>query len=315
MYFAWLLPDGSSSRFTETRSGRRRRSRSVDYIGISGWTYRGWRGVFYPEDLVQKRELAYASRAFNSIEINGTHYGLQRPKAFQKWDEETPDGFVFAVKGSRYITHLTRLKDPEEALANFFASGLLVLGKKLGPILWQLPPSFRYDRERLDEFFKLLPRTTTAAAKLARKHTLAQDRVWLKPGGRRPIRHCLEVRHESFLIPEFYELLRKHDVAFVFADTAGKWPYTEDITSDFVYIRLHGDSELYVSGYTEKAQREWARKIKQWRSGRQPGDATLIARRAAVVGERDVYVYFDNDAKVKAPHDAKRLAELLNQRR
>lgn len=284
----------------------------MDYIGISGWTYPGWRGVFYPDDLVQKKELSYASRAFRSIEINGTHYSLQRPESFQKWHDETPAGFVFSVKGGRYITHLRRLKEPEEPLANFFASGVLLLGEKLGPLLWQLPPSFKYDRERLEAFFKLLPQDTTAAAKLAEKNTLPPERTWTKADGQRAIRHCLEVRHDSFMVPEFLELLRKYRVAFVFADTAGKWPYMEDITSDFVYIRLHGDSELYVSGYSDDALDWWARRIRQWRRGNQPGDAKLVGKRLpALRKECDVYVYFDNDAKVKAPHDARRLGAML----
>ena len=282
------------------------------YIGISGWTYPKWRGVFYPEGLVQKKELYYASRAFHSIEINGTHYALQKPQSFQKWRDETPDDFVFSVKATRYITHIRRLNECAEPLANFFASGLLVLGAKLGPILWQLPPSFRYDEDRLEAFLRLLPHRAHKAAALARKHTLSEGRVWLEADEDRPIRHCMEVRHRSFLVPEFFEQLRRYKVAFVLADTAGKWPYAEDVTSDFMYLRLHGDAKLYVSGYTEEAISEWAARIRQWKIGRQPGDAHLVTERARpATGERDVFVYFDNDAKVKAPRDAKRLREVL----
>ena len=139
-------------------------------IGISGWTYPPWRGIFFPKGFPQRRELEFASRQVNSIEINGSFYSLQRPKSYREWHAETPDDFVFAVKGGRFITHLKRLNDVRTPLANFFASGILCLREKLGPILWQLPPNFRYDRNRLAEFFDLLPRDTAAASKLARKH-------------------------------------------------------------------------------------------------------------------------------------------------
>lgn len=282
------------------------------YVGISGWTYPKWRGVFYPKGLVQRKELSYASRAFRSIEINGTHYALQKPKSFAKWKDETPDDFVFSVKANRYITHIRRLKDCEDPLANFFASGLLVLGKKLGPILWQLPPSFHYEEGRMDAFLELLPHSAHDAAKLGRKGTLAKDHSYTQVRQDHRIRHCMEVRHESFMVPEFFAQLRRYKVAFVLADTAGKWPYAEDVTSDFMYLRLHGDSELYVSGYTEEAISEWASRIRQWKRGRQPGNARLVTKRArASAQERDVFVYFDNDAKVKAPRDAKRLVEAL----
>jgi len=282
------------------------------YVGISGWTYPKWRGVFYPEGLVQRQELHYASRELPSIEINGTHYALQKPRSFQKWRDEVPEDFVFSVKATRFITHILRLKDCEEPLANFFASGLLILGPKLGPILWQLPPSFRYDEERLEAFLKLLPHRVEEAECLAREATLAKDRTWTKAQEGCRFRHCMEVRHDSFMVPEFFALLRRYDVAFVLADTAGKWPYAEDVTSDFMYLRLHGDSELYVSGYTEEAISYWGARVRQWRAGRQPGNAQLVTKRAKPTeGGRDVFVYFDNDAKVKAPRDAKRLIEAL----
>ena len=283
-------------------------------VGISGWTYKGWRGTFYPEGLVQKNELEYASRQFNSIEINGTHYSLQRPKSFLHWKETTPQGFVFSVKGNRYITHLKRLKDVEAPLANFFASGVLALEEKLGPFLWQLPPNFRFDLEKIDRFLALLPRDLASAAELARTRDAAmRNREWIpERPAKRKLRHCLEVRHHSFMTPEFFEILRRHHVAFVFADTAGKWPYAEDLTSDFVYIRLHGDEELYVSGYGTAALRHWAERIRRWREGVQPRDAKLItSRRLAGKSKRDVFVYFDNDAKVKAPGDARELSKLL----
>jgi uncharacterized protein YecE (DUF72 family) len=278
-------------------------------IGISGWTYKGWRGVFYPKGLVQKRELEFASRAFNTIEINGTHYSLQRPEYFETWRAETPDGFLFSVKGSRFITHMKQLRDVETPLANFFASGVLALREKLGPFLWQLPPRMRFDPVKLAHFLALLPRDTLAAARLAKQHDARlHDRAFTESGGRRTLRHCLEVRHPSFLVPEFFELLRKHNVAFVFADTAGKWPYAEDLTSDFVYVRLHGAEQLYVSGYTDEQLGWWAARIRHWAEGGKSDDARLVtkaSRRPAKIA--DVFVYFDNDAKVHAPFDAQRL--------
>lgn len=283
-------------------------------IGISGWTYPPWRGgTFYPEGLPQKRELEFASRQVNSIEINGSFYSLQRPESYKMWHDVTPEGFVFSVKAARFITHMKKLKDVETPVANFFASGVLRLKEKLGPILWQLPPNLSYDRNKLEAFFKLLPRTTTAAAALAHHHDhRLSGRSWLKAGKRRPIRHALEVRHDSFKNAEFIELLRKHNVALVVADTAGKWPFMEDTTSDFVYVRLHGDEELYVSGYTPAALDAWENKIRAWTKGKTPAKARLFGKRQPQrTSGRDVFVYFDNDVKVRAPYDAMSLAHRL----
>ncbi|MEA2711325.1 MAG: hypothetical protein QOF78_3926 [Phycisphaerales bacterium] len=282
-------------------------------IGISGWTYGPWRGVFYPPDLAQKRELEYASRQLNSIEINGTFYSLQRPDSFQAWYDATPDDFVFSVKGSRFLTHMKKLKDVETPLANFFASGLLKLKEKLGPILWQFPPSFAFNEERFAEFFELLPKTTTDAAKLARKHDARLNgRSWTKADADRPIRYAVEIRHDSFKDERFIKLLRKHKIAFVLADTAGRWPYMEDVTADFIYARLHGDEELYVSGYTDSALDWWAARLRAWQCGTEPADATrIIDKNARQCRNRDVYVYFDNDVKVRAPFDAMNLAARL----
>jgi len=283
-------------------------------IGISGWTYPPWRGVFYPEKWPQKRELEYASRKVNSIEINGTFYSLQRPESFNAWAEATPEDFVFTVKGGRFITHIRRLKEVDGALANFFASGVLRLGEKLGPILWQLPPNFQYDRERLEAFFRLLPRDTTTAVRLAKKHDdRMKGRVWARAEGNRRVRHAMEVRHASFENEEFIAQLREHDVALVIADTAGKWPFMEDVTSDFVYLRLHGDGKLYESGYTDEALKTWERKIRAWAAGKTPADAKLAgSKKVTGKGKREVLVYFDNDVKVHAPFDAMKLAAALN---
>jgi len=227
-------------------------------IGISGWNYKGWRGVFYPKGLAQRRELEFASRALNSIEINGSFYSLQRPKSYRRWRAETPDNFIFGVKGGRFITHMKKLREIKSPLANFFASGILALEEKLGPILWQFPPNFGWNPQRFRDFFKLLPRTAKEAAALGRQHdSKLKTRAWLKIERERPLRYCVEIRHSSFLVREFFDLLREFNVALVFADTAGKWPYAEDLTSDFVYCRLHGDTQLYASGYSGNALDWW----------------------------------------------------------
>ena len=279
------------------------------HIGISGWTYPPWRGVFYPKKLPHRLELSFASRAFNSIEINGSFYSLQRPSSYQRWYADTPPGFVFSVKGARFITHMKKLREVETPLANFFASGVLCLREKLGPILWQFPPNFGWNKGRFGDFFDLLPRDTAAAARLARKHDeKLKAGAWIRTDAIRPLRYAVEIRHPSFMVPEFFELLRRHNVAFVVADTAGKWPYAEDITADFVYCRLHGAEQLYVSGYTDKEIKWWTDRVEHWRKGKQPRDAKLIRKRKARAGRRDVYVYFDNDAKVHAPYNAQTLA-------
>ena len=267
-------------------------------IGISGWVYPPWRGVFYPKGLPQKRELEYASRTFNSIEINGSFYSLQRPESYQAWYDATPDGFVFAIKGGRFITHMKKLKDVETPLANFLASGVLKLKEKLGPILWQFPPGFAFNEQRFADFFAMLPRDTRDAARIARQHDARMEgRAWTKPGAERPMRHAVEIRHESFRDDRFTALARQHAIAIVVADTAGKWPLIDEITTDFMYARLHGDEELYVSGYTPAALDMWAQRVRRWKRRR-----------------CDVYVYFDNDAKVKAPFDALHLAARLGGR-
>ena len=279
-------------------------------IGISGWTYPPWRGVFFPPKLAHRRELAFAASQVSSIEINGTFYSLQTPASYAKWHDETPENFVFSVKGPRYITHLRRLKDCAIPLANFFASGVLRLGKKLGPILWQLPPSFHFDSERLEKFLGMLPKNTIAAAKLAHRHDRKVGHTWMQTR-RRPLRHAMEVRHESFCTPEFARLLRKHGVALAVADTAGKWPLMEDMTASFTYVRLHGDEELYASGYSAKALAGWEAKIRAWHCGKNPSGAKLFGRFKNIPKSRDIFVYFDNDVKVRAPYDAMSLAHRL----
>ena len=263
--------------------------------------------------LAHRRELEYASRKVNSIEINGSFYSLQRPSSYAKWHDETPPGFVFAVKGSRFITHMLKLRNAEAALANFFASGLLCLGEKLGPILWQFPERMPADLDRFARFLEALPTTSAAAAEIARGHDVRLDgRAWTEPVADTRIRHAFEIRHPGFLGPDFVALLREHGAALVFADTAGRWPYAEDLTADFVYIRLHGAEHLYASGYTDEQLDWWAARIRDWRRGCEPADRACVSPTAAPRSPtRDVYVYFDNDAKVHAPFDAIRLRERL----
>lgn len=282
-------------------------------IGISGWTYKPWRGVFYPNKLPQKRELAFAANQFRSIEINGTFYGLQRPEAFAKWKEETPDDFIFAVKGSRYITHMRRLKEIETPLANFMASGPLRLGRKLGPLLWQFPPHMRFNADRFESFFRLLPHDFEGAAALASRHDeRLEGRAWVDIDENGPVRHAVEIRHKSFCTPEFIDLLRRYNIALVVADTP-EWPLLMDMTAGFVYCRLHGAEELYSSGYGDNSLSMWASRIEAWSQGNEPDDAQRVLgpSKPAPKG-RDVYVYFDNDIKVHAPFDAAALARRLD---
>jgi len=282
------------------------------HIGISGWRYTPWRGDFYPEGLPQKRELQFASRAVNSIEINGSFYALQTPKRYAEWYADTPEGFMFSVKAPRYITHILRLRDVHKPMANFFASGVLELKEKLGPVLWQFPPSFKFDAPLFEAFLKELPTDTQQAATLARQHEARLNgKASMQAHGKRALRHAVEIRHKSFVAPEFVKLLAQHNVALVVADTAGKWPYAEDVTADFVYLRLHGDKQLYASGYTDAALKRWGERIDCWRHGKQSADAHLIdphhtppARK-----QRDVFCFFDNDIKVRAPFDARQLLQ------
>ncbi|WP_260980379.1 DUF72 domain-containing protein [Microbacterium paludicola] len=263
-------------------------------IGTSGWRYASWRGDFYPRGLVQRRELEFMGTKFPTVELNGSFYSLQRPESYRRWRDAVPEGFGFAVKGSRYVTHMLRMRDAETGLANFFASGVLALGAALGPILWQLPERQEFEADVLDAFLAMLPRSTADALRLARRHDRRLDgRAWLEIDEDRPIRHALEPRAESFR--EAGPLLRHHDVAMVCADTAGRFPRFDEVTAGFSYIRLHGAEELYSSGYTAEQLDEWARAI----------DAMAVGAEGRA--PRDVYVYFDNDARGHAPHDAESL--------
>lgn len=279
-------------------------------IGISGWRYKPWRDNFYPKGLVQKKELYFASRSVNSIEINGSFYALQTPERYRGWYAEVPKDFVFSVKAPRYITHIRRLDDIEEPLANFFASGIFELKEKLGAILWQFPPSFKFNPEQFRAFLQLLPHSTQAAETFTQTHH-SQFRLPEQFPHHFSLRHAVEIRNISFANESFIALLREFNIAFVIADTAGRWPYAEDITSDFVYMRLHGDTELYNSGYSPEAIEHWYKRINAWRKGTQPRDAKLFGKRANLGESLDVFCYFDNTDKLWAPKDARELSRLL----
>lgn len=269
---------------------------ATPYIGVSGWRYPSWRGDFYPKGLRQKDELAYTAERMSSVEINGSFYSLQRPSSFEAWRDATPDGFVFAVKGGRFITHMKQLRDVESALANFFASGVLALGPKLGPFLWQLPERMAFDHETLAAFLDLLPRSASAAARLGRRHDgkVPEQRAFTDVLAEIPLRHALEPRHESFDSPEARTFLAEHEICTVIADSAGRWPVLRDETAGFRYVRLHGETRLYGGGYADASLDAWAERIHGW-----------------LADGFDTYVYFDNDADGRAPHDAESLLARL----
>lgn len=280
-------------------------------IGLSGWNYSGWRGAFYPPGLPRRRELEYAAASFDTLEVNGTFYRLTTPGAARSWYAAAPPHFVYAVKGSRFITHNKKLAGIEGPLANFLAAGVLELADKLGPILWQLSGNLRFDPERLDRFLSFLPNDTGRAADLARSH---DDRVKVPAFGPEvvlPLRHVLEVRHESFLNDELVDLLRRHGVALAFSHSS-EWPYVEEVTAPFVYLRLHGPEQLYDSPYGPDGLARWAERIRAWHRGAEPDDALRITGLSPPAGvRRDVYVYFDNDGHAYAPQEAAVLHRLV----
>jgi uncharacterized protein YecE (DUF72 family) len=284
-------------------------------IGISGWRYEPWRGEFYPPKLPQRQELEYASSKLTSIEINGTFYSMQKPTSFQNWYSSTPANFIFSVKGPRYITHIQRLRDVETPLANFLASGVLTFREKLGPFLWQFPPNFKFEPEKMETFLKLLPHNTGAAKYLASNHDkwMSKRAAFEDVDDHYKLRHAIEIRNKSFAIPEFLELLRKYDVAIVCADTV-EWPKITDLTSDFVYCRLHGSEELYASGYDEKSLDQWAEWVQIWALGGEPSTEKILKKNPPKAKTRDVFVYFDNDTKVRAPFDAQSLIKRVTPR-
>jgi uncharacterized protein YecE (DUF72 family) len=269
-------------------------------IGTSGWQYPRWRGDFFPAGLPQRQQLAYLARRLPTVEVNGTFYSLTRPSACEAWRAAVPASFVFAIKGSRYITHMVKLRNFEAPLANFFASGILRLGAQLGPILWQLPPQLPFDADRARRFFEALPRDVAGAERWARRHdarTTGRAALRAPDGRQRPLRYAVEIRHASWLADEALATLRALDLALVSAESAGKHPLCYDRTARFAYLRLHGSTALYASRYTDAELAAWAERIARWADS---GD--------------DVYVYFDNDAQGHAPHDALRLQAAVAER-
>jgi uncharacterized protein YecE (DUF72 family) len=253
-------------------------------------------------------------RVLSSAELNGSFYSLQALGSYQAWHDATPEEFLFSLKAPRFITHIRRAKDVEGSIANFLSSGIFALKGKLGPNLWQFPPNFVFHPETLEPFLALLPRDTAAALKLAEKHEpLMKGRTFLEVDAKREMRHAIEIRHESFIDEAFVQLLREHGVALVVADTSGKWPQMEDVTADFVYLRLHGEEVLYTGEYSDESLDSWAAKIKRWHEGGEPRSARRSARHAPKSAKRrDIYCYFDNDQKVRAPFNAQRLTQRLD---
>lgn len=285
-------------------------------VGTSGWTYDHWREVFYPPGLARHRRLGYLASRLDTAEINGTFYSLQRASSFRRWAEATGEDFRFAVKGSRYITHMKKLRGIDEALGRFLASGPLALGAKLGPMLWQLPPNLGWDPDRIGDFLTMLPRSTAAAADLGREHTDRVPDPCTEVDEDRPLRHVLEARHPSFRDPAVVRLLRELDVALVVSDGAGTFPLFDDVTAGLVYVRLHGDTELYRSGYDEASLDAWAARVRSWAEGGVTTSTSTIApdEPAPPASEgREVLVYFDNDGGGHAPLDALALARRLGQ--
>jgi uncharacterized protein YecE (DUF72 family) len=283
-------------------------------IGVSGWSYKSWEASFYPSELPRKRQLEYLSRRFDTVEINSSFYSLKKPAVYEEWRETSPEGFVYAVKGGRFITHNKKLRNAETALANFFASGVLALRDRLGPILWQLPATLRFDAGRIAGFLELLPADTEEAAKLAARHDFrVEGRSLVETDRKRPMRHALEVRNETYVSPELVRLCRSRGVALVVSDAAD-WPLFEEVTAGFLYIRLHGSKRTYASRYSDGELNRWTEKIAAWREGGEPEDARKMTGRAPPRRKsRDICVYFDNDQETHAPHDALRLASRLGE--
>lgn len=257
-------------------------------VGIGGWTYAPWRDNFYPAKLVQRRELEYASRALTAIEVNGTYYGAQKPATYAKWRAETPDGFVFSLKAPRYATDRRVLAEAGRSVSDFVEGGLAELGDRLGPINWQFAPTKAFDAADFGAFLEQLPRTLDGRA----------------------LRHVVEVRHPSFQCAQYVELARRHGVATVFTDSP-KYPSFADLTGDFVYARLMRSEPGQSSGYPAAALDRWAARAEAWATGAEPDDLPRVLAPAPAATARDVFVYFINGAKERAPHAAMGLLKRL----
>ena len=257
------------------------------YAGIGGWNFAPWRGVFYPKGLAQARELAYASGKLTSIEINSTFYGSQKPATFRKWASETPDGFVFSIKGPRFATNRRVLAEAGDSIKRFLDSGIGELGDRLGPLLWQFAPTKKFDEKDFGKFLELLP------AKL----------------GKTRLRHTVEVRHDFFRAPAFVSLLRQFNIPVVFAEHE-RYPAIADISGDFVYVRLQRGDETLKAGYPPKALDAWAKRAQMWASGGDPKDLPhIVSKQMPGPEPRDVFVYFIHEAKIRAPAAAMALIE------
>jgi uncharacterized protein YecE (DUF72 family) len=258
-------------------------------VGIGGWTFEPWRGTFYPEDLTQKRELEYASRALTSIEVNGTFYGSQSPATFAKWHDETPDDFIFSLKAPRFATNRRVLADAGESIERFFKSGVLELQDKLGPINWQFATTKQFDPDDFERFLKLLPAKVEGRA----------------------IRHALEVRHESFADAAFIKLARKYKVAVVTAGDS-KYPQIADVTAPFVYARIMGTTEKQKNGYAKAALDRWTARAKEWAAGGAPEDLQTVSTAAAAKAKsRDVFIYVISGFKERNPAAAMEMIKRL----
>ncbi|HEY0330121.1 MAG TPA: DUF72 domain-containing protein [Rhodopseudomonas sp.] len=256
------------------------------HIGIGGWTFAPWRGVFYPEKLPHAKELGYAASQLSSIEINGTFYGSQKPESFRKWAREVPDGFVFSLKGPRFVTNRKVLAEAGDSIDRFYRSGVLELGERLGPVLWQFAPTKKFDAADFARFLDLLPRQ----------------------GEGRTLRHVVEVRHDSFCVPEFVSLLRQHGVPVVFSEHA-TYPAIADVTGDFVYARLQKGKETVNTGYPPKALDAWSERLRLWAKGGEPPDLPKVDKAKAKKQPRDVFAYVIHEAKLRAPAAAMALIE------
>jgi uncharacterized protein YecE (DUF72 family) len=258
-------------------------------VGIGGWTFAPWRGEFYPAGLPHAQELNFASRHLTSIEINGTFYRTQSPATFRKWAQETPDGFVFAVKGPRYVTQRGTLGEASDSIQRFINSGVLELGSRLGPILWQFAPTKKFDEADFGEFLNRLPKST----------------------GGHSLRHVVEVRHDSFRVPAFLALLRKHSIPVVFAEHES-YPAIADVTGDFIYARLQKGSDAMKTGYAPTAIDQWAKRLRRWAQGSQPDDLPRVDPQYLPAKKpRDVFAYFIHEGKVRAPAAAMAMIEKL----
>ena len=251
------------------------------FIGIGGWTFAPWRGVFYPDKLTQAKELSYAASKLTSIEINGTYYGSQKPESFRKWASEVPDGFVFSVKGPRFATNRRVLAEAGESIQRFYDSGVLELRDRLGPVLWQFAPTKKFDEADFGKFLELLPRELEG----------------------RTLRHAVEVRHDSFRHPAFISLLRRFGIAVVYADHA-TYPAIADVTADFVYARLQTGKDTVTTAYPPKALDAWAGRFKLWAAGGEPDDLPRIDKTSAKKQARDVFAYVIHEGKIRAPAGA-----------